>query len=314
MWVNPPPDHPVDPDLPRLASINLNLLVPLLALLEERSVTRAAARVGMTQPAMSHALGRMRRLLGDELVVRQGSGVVLTPRALELIVPLREVLRQTARVVNFPGFDPARDTRTITLAMTNSTAFVVGPALTRLIAARAPHATVRIRTFVEPQPADFTDEGVDVVLLSEAFSAPYPRERLYENRWVVIAHAGTDPDASALDLLTTLPHVAYDARQRVTPYAALDAAGVPYRIGQLVSDFLLVPHLVGRGGGVAVHTYRVAMQMRGQTELRIEEFPLPVAPLGIDVVWNPRLADAEFVAWLRAILVEATAFDHARAG
>lgn len=287
--------------------MNLNLLVPLLAVLEERSVTRAAARVGLTQPAMSHALGRMRRLLGDDLVVRQGSGLVLTPHAVELIAPLREMLRQTARVVNFPGFDPARDPRTITLAMTTSTAFVLGADLMRTITARAPHATVRLRTFVEPQPTDFTDDGVDVVLVSEAFAAPYPRERLYENRWVVLAHPDTAPDAGALELLESVPHTAYDARHRIGPYAALDAAGVTYRIGRSVSDFLLVPQLVGRAGGVAIHTWRVATAMRRQLPLRIEEFPLPVPPLGIDMVWNPRLADTAFVSWLRAILVEASA-------
>ena len=101
--------------LDRLASVNLNLLVPLLALLEERSVTRAAERVGLSQPAMSHALTRMRRLLGDDLVVRQGGGVTLTPRALELIAPLRSALQQTARIVNFPSFDPATDGRVITV-------------------------------------------------------------------------------------------------------------------------------------------------------------------------------------------------------
>ena len=74
-------DSPFDTDLSRLASVNLNLLVPLLALLEERSVTRAADAVGISQRAMSHALRRMRRLLGDELVVRQGSTLALTPRA-----------------------------------------------------------------------------------------------------------------------------------------------------------------------------------------------------------------------------------------
>lgn len=302
--MNPLPEHPSDPDLGRLASVDLNLLVSLLALLEEESVTRAAARVGMTQPAMSHALSRMRRLIGDELVVRQGSRLVLTPRGAELIGPLREVLRQTARVVNFPGFDPARDNRTITVAMTSSTAFVIGPALARLVAERAPHATLRVRNFVEPQPSDFTDGGVDVVLLSEAFTSPYPRERLYENRWVVITGPDSDPDASALDLLTSLPHVAYDSRQRVAPYAALDAQGVPYRIGCVISDFLLIPHLVATAGGVAVHTYRVAAAMREGADLRVEEFPLPISPLGVDMVWNPRLADAEFVDWLRAILVE----------
>ncbi|MFF0280036.1 LysR family transcriptional regulator [Rhodococcus aetherivorans] len=309
--MNQPLDHPSDPDLGRLASVNLNLLVPLLALLEEGSVTRAAARVGMTQPAMSHALGRMRRLIGDDLVMRQGSGLVLTPRALELIAPLRDVLRQTARVVDFPGFDPARDSRTITVAMTTSTAFVVGPNLARLIAERAPNATLRMRNFVEPHPSDFTDDGVDVVLVSEAFSSPYPRHRLYENRWVVIAHPDSDPEASALDLLTSLPHVTYDSRHRVAPYAAMDAHGVHYRIGQLISDHLLIPHLVATAGGVAVHTFRVAVAMRERVNLRIEEFPLPVSPLGVDMVWNPRLADQEFIGWLRAILVDASAFEPA---
>lgn len=305
MWVNRPRD-PADAGLERLAGVNLNLLVPLLALLEERSVTRAAARVGMTQPAMSHALGRMRRLIGDELVVRQGAGIVLTPRANELIGPLRELMRQTARVVDFPGFDPEHDDRTITVAMTSSTAFVVGTELARLVAERAPHATLRIRTFVEPEESDFTDNGVDIVLISDAFGAPYPRERLYENRWVVIAPVDSDPDASAMDLLTTQPHVAYDSRHRVTPYAALDAAGIRYRIGLLVSDFLLVPHLLGKAGGVAIHTYRVAMGMRGRVDLRIEEFPIPIPQLGIDMVWNPRLSDGQFIAWFRALLVEAT--------
>ncbi|MFF3572382.1 LysR family transcriptional regulator [Nocardia jiangxiensis] len=79
--------------LDRLASVNLNLLVPLLAVLEERSVTRAAERVGLTQSAMSHAVGRMRRLFDDDLLVRQGNGATLTPRALELIAPLRAVLQ-----------------------------------------------------------------------------------------------------------------------------------------------------------------------------------------------------------------------------
>ena len=98
---NEPDEEPgrLSPELARLASVNLNLLVPLLALVEERSVTRAAARVGLTQPAMSHALVRIRRLLGDEVLVRQGTRMVLTPRAVELADPLRQAIQQATRVV-----------------------------------------------------------------------------------------------------------------------------------------------------------------------------------------------------------------------
>ncbi|MBQ0826524.1 LysR family transcriptional regulator [Streptomyces tagetis] len=293
--------------LDRLASVNLNLLVPLLALLEERSVTRAAERVGLSQPAMSHALARMRRLLGDELVVRQGSGVTLTPRALRLIAPLRSALHQTAHLVNPPGFDPATDRRVVTVAMTNSTAFVVGPHLTRLVAERAPHATLRLRTITVPTEATFTDQGVDVVLVSEGHFSPYPRERLYDDRCVVVAGPDAPPRASALDLLSALPHVVVDTERRVFPYAVLEEHDVPYRVGQLVSDFLLVPFLVARAGGVALLRHRVAVTMGTLADLRIEEFPFPLPGLGIDLVWNPRLADRHFAEWLRTLLFDAAA-------
>lgn len=290
--------------LDRLASVNLNLLVPLLALLEERSVTRAAERVGLSQPAMSHAVTRMRRLLGDEVVIRQGSGATLTPRALELIAPLRSALRQTAHIVNFPGFDPATDRRDITVVMTNSTAFVVGPLLTRLVAERAPHATLRIRTMTVPTEATFTDKGVDVVLLSEGHHSPYPRERLYSDRCVVVAGPDSPPEASALDLLTTQPHVVLDTERRVFPYSVLDEQDVPYRVGQWISDFLLVPFMIARAGGVGLLRYQVAAAMRELSDLRIEEFPFPLPGLGIDMVWNPRLADQRFIEWFRALLFD----------
>lgn len=291
--------------LDRLASVNLNLLVPLLAILEERSVTKAAERVGLTQPAMSHALQRMRRLLNDDLLVRHGSGVTLTPRALELIAPVRATLERAAQVVNFPSFDPEADRRVITVAMTTSTAFVLGPRLSRLVRERAPHATLRIRTITVPTESTFTEHGVDVVLLSEAFASPYPRERLYDDRIVVVASADTPPEAGALDLLTSQPHVVVDSERRVFPYAVLEEQGVSYRVGLLVSDFLLVPYLVARGGGVALLRYRVAAEMSTLVDLRIEEAPFRLPGLGIDMVFNPHLADQYFVAWLRQMLFEA---------
>jgi len=294
--------------LDRLASVNLNLLVPLLALLEERSVTKAAERVGLTQPAMSHALGRMRRLLGDDIVVRQGSGVRLTPRALELIAPLRSALQQTAEVVNFPGFDPANDRRVITVAMMTTTAFVVGAPLARLVAERAPHATLRIRTITMPTEAAFTDEGVDVVLLSDAFFSPYPRERLYGDRWVVIASPDTPPEASPLELITGQPHVVFDAERRVLPYALLGERGIAFRTGQLVSDNLLMAHLVARtSGAVGFQRLRVAAAMQQVVDLRIEELPFPTHAVGIDMVWNPRISDQFFIEWLRRLLFDAAA-------
>lgn len=291
--------------LDRLASVNLNLLVPLLALLEERSVTRAAERIGLSQPAMSHALARMRRLLGDDLLVRKGNEVTPTPRGLELIAPLRATLRQAADIVDFPAFDPATDRRVITIALTTSTAFVLGARLSRLVEERAPNATLRLRTITVPNESTFTEHGVDVVLVSEAFESSHPRERLYDDRCVVVTAAGTSPRTSALDLLSEQPHVVVDTEHRVFPYSVLHERGVDYRVGRLVSDFLLVPYLVGRAGGVALLRHRVAAEMRTLLDLRIDEFPFPLPGLGIDMVWNPHLTDHYFMAWLRQLLFDA---------
>lgn len=294
--------------LDRLASVDLNLLVPLLAMLEERSVTRAAARVGLSQPAMSHALGRLRKVLSDDLLVRQGVSMTLTPRAAELIPPLRDALEQTARIVRFPGFDPATDPRVVTVALTMSAAFEIGGQLARLVAARAPVATLRLRTITVPDESVFTTDGVDVVLLPEAYASPFPRERLYEDRWVVIAaKAAAPPDATSLELLSTLPHVAFEeSGRRVIPYGILDQHHVPYTVRQLVPDNLLIPAIVAHAGGVALHRHGVATPLAGMLPLRIEEFPFPVPSLGFDLVWNPRLQDDGFAHWLRGILQEAT--------
>lgn len=295
--------------LDRLASVDLNLLVPLLALLEERSVTRAATRVGLSQPALSHALSRMRRLLDDDLLVRRGASMTLTPRAAELVVPLRESLGRAARVIRFPGFDPTSDERVITVAMTSSTAQVIGGPLGRLVSQRAPHATLRIRTFTVPDDSIFTEDSVDVVLLSGAFSSPHPRERLYDDRWVVIAARDAAPqDATALDLLGVLPHVLFEGPHgRLLPYVVLQEHRVPCDVRLVVPDNVLIPELVAEIGGVGLHRHQAMNRLERDLPLRVDEFPFAVPGLGLDMVWNPRLTDDGFVGWLRGILHEAAA-------
>src|SRR5262249_40164285 len=111
-----------------LRSVDLNLLVALDALLSERHVTRAAARIGLSQPAMSNALGRLRGVFGDELLVRTPTGMTPTPRALELVDPLRQLLRQAERVLQSDrGFDPATSDRVFTIRMSDILACLILP-------------------------------------------------------------------------------------------------------------------------------------------------------------------------------------------
>lgn len=293
----------------RLAAVDLNLLVPLLVLLEERSVTAAADRVGMTQSALSHSLRRMRRLLGDELLVRQGSSMALTPRALGLVAPLRRLLRDAAQVVSPGDFDPAADRRVVTLAMTNSVAFLLAGRIAALLAERAPHVQLRLRTMPLAGPSDavFTQEGVDALLLPRGLSTSFPREALYDDRWVVVTDAGA-PAEGVEHLIRNLPHVVFDAPgYRVRPYEVLEQRGVRYSVRARVSENLMIPVVVAGGGGLAFHRHRVIERMGSWLDLRVHEFPFPVDPLGIDLVWNPWLADEGLRPWLGAVLREASA-------
>jgi DNA-binding transcriptional LysR family regulator len=302
-------------ELARLAGADLNLLVPLLAVLEEQSVTRAAARVGLSQPAMSHALRRLRLVMNDQLLVRQGGAMVLTPRAEELLAPVRRALHESSRILSPPVFDPMADERTIAIALTTSTAFVLGPRLRRALAERAPNSTLRLVTTNLDSPTVFTDAGVDVILMPEMFSSPYPRERLYDDRVIVLASPDVRPDASALELITEEPHVVFTGVPTGRPrsYEVLDEHQVPYSVSATVSDYLVIPHLLATSRGVAMHRYQVGVEFRASHGLRLAEFPFPIQGQAIHVVWNPWLVDDQYRRWLRSVLIEASEPLRARA-
>lgn len=299
-------DPAVDPGLTRLAGADLNLLLPLLVLLEERSVTRAAERLDLTQPAMSHALRRIRRLLDDEVLVRRGATMVPTPRAEQLVTPLRQALHQVAGVVQPERPDPSQDARVVTCAMTTSTAFVIGGALSRTLAERAPQVVLKLHTETPVAVDDlFLRDRVDLVLLSQAFDTRHPRTRLYDDRWAVVSAADVEQpgERTVVDRIRSRPHVAFDsAAIRIEPYAALQEHQVEHTVRWRVSDSLLIPDLVAATGGIAFHRQRVAARMATRLPLRVEEFPFAVQTLGIDLVRNPWLSDDPFYPWLEDLL------------
>jgi|SRR5579884_4124284 len=127
-----------------LSAVDLNLFLVLHAVLEERSATRAAARLHVTQSAVSNALARLRQLLGDPLVVRSGRGLVPTPRAEALAPLVKEATERLAIAIDRRGFVAAETTRTFTIALADSHQACEVPRLARAFAARMPRATLRV--------------------------------------------------------------------------------------------------------------------------------------------------------------------------
>jgi DNA-binding transcriptional LysR family regulator len=301
------PDADVEPDLAsRLAKIDLNLLPPLLALLQEHSVSAAAARLNLSQPAMSHALGRLRRLFQDELLVRVGQRLELTPRAVALVEKVQgSLVRFSEEVLGSPAFDPAMHRRLFTLAMTPSTASVVSPVLLRVAEQEAPGVSFHVVESPDPGVEVFSRSEVDLALIADIVAVAHPRTTLYVDRWVVVVDRSNESVGQdiSLDDLARLPHIAYRApSMRTQPYVALEAAGIHPRYLLVSSNFLLIPILVTGTDAVAIVQERLARNLADGLGLRILEFPLQLAPLGIDVVENPRMRGDSGVAWLTGVL------------
>src|SRR6266436_539145 len=130
---------------PRLGAIDLNLLVVFDAIMRDRSVTRAGLRLGLSQPAMSHALTRLRHMLKDELFVRSPNGMMPTPRAEELAAPIRMALDGLQQSLEPVQFDPSKATATFRIAVDNYAAIVLVAPIAADVAKIAPAVTLEFR-------------------------------------------------------------------------------------------------------------------------------------------------------------------------
>lgn len=145
-------------------NLDLNLLRVFDALLEEESATRAGSKLGLTQSAVSHALGRLRLALGDELFVRGPSGLQATPRAVEMGGPVRAALKLLEAAVTVAGFDPAADERVFHVSASPYLCSVLMPGVVRRLQIEAPGVKLRIRAVAGPLAEDLDHGRLDLVI------------------------------------------------------------------------------------------------------------------------------------------------------
>jgi len=194
-----------------LSSIDLNLFLVLHAVMEERSATRAAARLHVTQSAVSNALSRLRELLGDPLVVRHGRGLVPTPRAEELAPLLREATERLELAIDRRGFVAAETTRTFTIALADNHQACEVPRIARQFAARMPRATLRVVSADYLAATDGLAIGdVDVAFAPEQAVRPGMRSAvLFQEQAALIVRRGHPRVRARMtrELFNALPHI-----------------------------------------------------------------------------------------------------------
>ncbi len=296
-----------------ISSIDLNRLVVLHTVLEERSIARAAAKLHVTPSAVSNALAQLRATFDDPLVVRSGRGITLTPRAVALAPQLQEAVSAVRRVVEGDAFDPRKSTRTFSLACSDGEQVSVVPAIAARAAKELPLATLRILS-VEQLAASGGLASCDV---DAAIGPPHPpapgtyAEDLYTEEAVLVVRR--DHPRAKRGLTKAL----FNELRHVDILLALGRGGVGHRaaedffasqglrrdIAVTVSSFTAAAAVVAETDWITGIPRRLAETLVRQLPLRIAPLPIPAMTFQMQLLWHERThADAGARAFRRLIL------------
>ena len=291
-------------------AIDPNLLQVLDVLLRERNVSRAAELLGRTQPAVSHALARLREQLGDPLLVRLGQRFVLTPRAEALREPLHALLVELAALVRPPPtFDPGTAARTFAIIATDYIAAVVLPPLIERIRLHAPNVDLHMRpptrNFVQELSEGAADMGFVVRLQDEA---GIRARKLLTDRFVCVIRQD-HPIGARLDLesFLRLPHALVAPLGGPGSFVDTALAELGHgkrRIALTIPHFFLAPALIATTDLVITLPERVARIIVTNYPLRIVPLPIKLPTVDISLAWHERLHHDPANAWMRDQIVK----------
>lgn len=278
---------------------DLNLLALLDALLQEGSVTRAARRAGLSTPAMSHALSRIRERLGDPVLVRSGRGMLLTPRAQGLKDRVNAVVAEAQRTLEPEReFAAAEMTRAFVVHASDYVLSVLGVAFDRVLREQAPAVCVRFVPNTLSDPELLRDGDAD---LAVGIYGDLPQEmrsrQLLTDRFVCAVRSGHPAldRPFTLSEFTRLPHIQVAPRGKPGGYLddVLRAHGAERFVARAVPYFLTALQLTAQTDYVLTISERIATEFAGPLGLTLLEVPLPLQAYALSLVWHPRVdADA----------------------
>ncbi|HEY2662297.1 MAG TPA: LysR family transcriptional regulator [Caulobacteraceae bacterium] len=320
------------PDI-HFAALDLNLLRVFHALAEERSVTRAGVRLGLSQSAVSHALNRLRYVLQDELFVRGPAGMRPTPRAQDIAPRLEEGLRQLQLALAPTEFVPAETRRRFTIAAGAYTSTVLMPSVIAAMRHAAPFAEVRLLLAGGSLGEDLLTGRIDLAIGGFGRTTPtYGREALFSETmvWALRAdHPAARAGALTLEGLAATPHVimasseedrAVDGRvieggverrviwdDRGEVDEVLARAGLRRTVALTVQDAHSALAIISRCDMAALVPRRQSATFAAQYGLKLFEAPYPSPPTQVEALWRREVGDTPPMAWLRRCLRAAAA-------
>lgn len=291
------------------SQFNLNLLLALDALLAEKNVTRAGARIHLSQSAMSGALGRLREFFNDELLVQVGRKMILTPLAEDLSGPVRDILLQVrATVSTRPHFDPAVSTRKFSLALSDYVTAVHMPHVLQRIKHCAPSVTFELHSMGDRSVEALENGTLDFLIAPEAYLAPdHPREPLFTDTHVCIAWANNKRVGRTLSLkqYLSLGHVIVHAFEGSTPSydeSFLKRFKYQRRVEVVTQSFDAAPQLITGTNRIATVGSRLAKKYAAFLPLKILRLPIKIPPMVEFLQWHKSRSQVPSYLWLRSML------------
>ena len=282
--------------------VDLNLMRPLCALLEERHVSRAAERCGVTQPAMSRTFERLRETFGDELLVRSGRRYERTPRGEQLLNEMREILERVDAAIAGDRFDPARSDASFRIATTDYVSAILVPHLLHDMEQQAPLSTLDIHMADDRTFDELIAGRIDAALVGIGEpSSMLRREKLFEDGYMCVVGANHTVKRSRFLLSEYLAqrHVVIDVEHGLQPPIdkPLEMLGTRRRIGYRTPFLTSAAYAVSTTSMVLTIPSRLAELVVKDVAVRTVEAPRELSSFTYSIVWHPRLDASAPHAW-----------------
>ena len=289
-----------------IALVDLNLLVVFDAVMREKHVTRAAKRIGMTQPAVSNALNRLRHIAKDDLFIRSAKGVVPTARAIELGPPIRQAINLVENAFDPTSFDPKNSINVFNIAISNYTASILFPKLAEVLEKEAPNINVRSKQLGD---VDLLKEleaaNIDFIIAGQQLQETenFISHHLYDEDFVCVMRKG---HSLAKKKQLTIKEFSQSKHLMVTTTGKafgfvdylLEAKGLKRRVAMTVNQFLVGPLIIRHTDMILTVSKRVSEKFRLDG---VKVFPLPLLtnPLSLKLIWHKRTDTNPGNEWMR---------------
>lgn len=287
-----------------ISSLDLNLLVALKALLDERHVTRAADRVGLSQPAMSRALGRLRVMFKDQLLVKGANGMALTARASELYQPLQKLLNDVNQLMTPHTFEPAEMTGNIVIATRDYEMAAILPQAIKAISAEAPGLSVRIVSLFGDDLSPLERHEVDFVIAgTDRKSSTLVRKTLFSDNFTCVVSDGHpfSKKKPSMESYLNARHciISFSEHRTGLVDSALAQKGFERKAVVSIPQFLAASHIAANSDLVLTIPRRLGKLFTASTNFVPLDLPFEVPSFSIYIYWHIRNEKNPIHSWVR---------------